>query len=82
MMLVGIPARKQTRQSVLVFASFLVVVGIFAGCGGSGTVGGGGGGNPGTTPGSYSFAVTATTPGASSALPVVSANTTVSVTIQ
>jgi hypothetical protein len=79
MMLVGIPARKRAPRSLLAFASFLVAVGVFAGCGGSRTVGGG---NPGTTPGSYSFTVTASTPGASSALPVVSVSATVSVTIQ
>jgi hypothetical protein len=81
--LFGIPARGRRRRSLLGCVFVLALLSSFVGCGGKGSSGGSGGssggsggsGSPGTTPGSYTFTVTATSQG-------VSANAAVSVTIQ
>jgi N-acetylneuraminic acid mutarotase len=58
-LLVGIPARRRRRWSILAMLVLLfAVVGGALGCGGGGN--GGGGGNPGTTPGTYVITVTGT----------------------
>ena len=78
--LFGIGARGRRRRFWLSFILGMVVVGGLVGCGGAGI--GGGGGILGTTPGSYTFTVTATTPGPNAGLPTFSAKATVTVTIQ
>ena len=79
----GIRAQGRRRRFWLNFIFVMVIVGGLVGCGRAGSGGGGGGGGIlGTTPGSYIFTVTAATPGPNAALPTVSVNTTVTVTIQ
>jgi hypothetical protein len=65
----------------LVFVLLLFSIGVFAGCGGGSSV------PPviqipGTTPGAYNFVVTASTPGPNASLSVVTAQATVTVTVQ
>jgi outer membrane protein assembly factor BamB len=69
--LLGIPARGRRRRFLLSFV--LAMLGSFVGCGSGGS--NGTGGIPGTTPGTYTFRVTATSQD-------VSANTAVVVTIK
>lgn len=69
-LLVGIPARRRRRRTMLdMFVLFLALTMGVVSCGGSGSNSGGGGGgdggctkktDPGTTPGSYTITVTAT----------------------
>jgi hypothetical protein len=80
--LVGIPAPGRRRRSLLGCVFVLALCGILAGCHGKGSSGTAGGGNAGTTPGTYTFTATASTPGPNAALPTVSASAQVTVTIQ
>jgi hypothetical protein len=73
MFLLGMPARSRRRRSLLSVAFVLAMLSSFVGCGGGGN--NGGGGTSGTTPGTYTFMVTATGQG-------VPANTAVVVTIE
>ncbi|MGO9324967.1 MAG: Ig-like domain repeat protein [Terracidiphilus sp.] len=59
--LLGIPARRRNWRSMLGVIVLLALFGGISACGGGGGGGGsGGGGNSGTTPGTYTFNVTAT----------------------
>jgi subtilase family serine protease len=79
-LLIGCASARRRRVRTALTAAFAaaMVVGLAA-CSGSG---GGGGTSHQTTPGAYSFTVTATTPGPNAGLASVSATTVVSVTIQ
>src|SRR6266576_1834008 len=79
MLVFGIRARGRRLLSWLSFFFVMVIVGSVVACAGTG--GGRGGGILGTTPGNYMITVTATTPGPDAALPRISANTKVMVTI-
>jgi hypothetical protein len=79
----AIPSQGRRQRYVLSLVFVLAMVGGLAACGGGGNGGGGGGGrNSGTTPGSYTLVVTATTPGPNAGLQTVSASASVTVTIQ
>jgi len=61
--LLVIPAQRRRWRAMLGALVLLVLFGGISACGGGGSSvggGGGGGGNPGTTPGTYTFTVTAT----------------------
>jgi hypothetical protein len=76
--LFGIPARRRAWR-VLLYCLAVVVMGGAIGCGSGGSSGGGGGGggNQGTTPGSYTVTVT----GTDAATGKITAQATVSVTV-
>jgi len=80
MVVFGIRAPRRRPRSWLSFFFVMVIVGGLVACAGTGS--GRGGGILGTTPGNYMFTVTAATPGPNAALPAISANTKVTVTIQ
>jgi len=80
MVVFGIRKRGRRPLSWLSFLFVMVIVGSLVACAGTGS--GRGGGILGTTPGNYMFTVSAATPGPNAALPTISANTKVIVTIQ
>jgi hypothetical protein len=77
LLFLGMPARRRSWRSMLGLLLVMAALGSFSACGGGGSAssgggGGGGSGNPGTTPGTYLFTVTATGTPAVSPTPSVS----------
>jgi hypothetical protein len=62
LLFLGMPARRRSWRSMLGLLLLMAALGSFSACGGgsSASSGGGGMGDPGTTPGTYLFTVTAT----------------------
>jgi len=82
-LILGVPRRGRAGRSLLSLVFVLAMMGGLVRCGGSGGGGGGGGsGISGTTPGNYTFVVTATTQGPDAGLPTVSVKSSLTVTIQ